>query len=416
MVTNPVPNLNWPFRRLGERVSSAGARALRRVAGGSAVTRDLELRRRQMALRRRERERAGLRTAGPVIGYRGYRIWQDAEGWRTSADPESVFESQADAKAFVRSLKNPVRRKDRPTQVFGVELDPETLTPISQKVDLDRPGDYGADPIGGGMFRMVPSGDIVGLEERNRRLKNPTYEVVYQDGRHSMAGSLRKAKEYAEARTERTGEPVVVNLLKDGGRTRLRKFATLGGFPESREYVLEYEKHHGRANPSSELGAHLVEEKQPGWGPTFDISHWTRAARRAAEGIRYAQVYEPSRGKVLVEFPRHIRTAHVLEDLEEVRSREEGNPNPSPSPEHLAAAQVAAQQARTGRWGVEIDHPNRRKRLHVSRSESPADTFLATVQPIRRGMGSRAKWRDKVIQDRNLESEIQHFLATGRLR
>lgn len=274
MVTNPVPNLNWPFRRLGERVSSAGARALRRVAGGSAVTRDLELRRRQMALRRRERERAGTQVAGPGTEYRGYRIWREGESWRTGADPESVFESQADAKAFVKSLKN----------------------------------------------------------------------------------------------------------------------------------------------PHSEFGAHLVEEKQPGWGPTFDISHWTRAARKAAEGVRYAQVYELSRGKVLVEFPKHVRTAHVLEDLEEVRSREEGNPNLSPSPEHLAAAQVAAQQARTGRWGVEIDHPNRRKRLHVSRSESPADTFLATVQPIKRGMGSRAKWRDKVIQDRNLESEIQHFLATGRLR
>lgn len=31
-------------------------------------------------------------------------------------------------------------------------------------------GDYGADPIGDGTFRMVPSGDIVSFEERNRRL------------------------------------------------------------------------------------------------------------------------------------------------------------------------------------------------------------------------------------------------------
>lgn len=30
--------------------------------------------------------------------------------------------------------------------------------------------DHGADPIGDGTFRMVPSGDIVTLEERNRRL------------------------------------------------------------------------------------------------------------------------------------------------------------------------------------------------------------------------------------------------------
>lgn len=31
--------------------------------------------------------------------------------------------------------------------------------------------DYGADPLGDGTFRMVPSGDIVDLDERNRRLK-----------------------------------------------------------------------------------------------------------------------------------------------------------------------------------------------------------------------------------------------------
>lgn len=32
-------------------------------------------------------------------------------------------------------------------------------------------GDYGADPIGDGTFRMVPSGDVVSFEERNNRLK-----------------------------------------------------------------------------------------------------------------------------------------------------------------------------------------------------------------------------------------------------
>ena len=31
-------------------------------------------------------------------------------------------------------------------------------------------GDYGADPIGDGTFRMVPSGDIVDYAERMRRL------------------------------------------------------------------------------------------------------------------------------------------------------------------------------------------------------------------------------------------------------
>jgi hypothetical protein len=34
-------------------------------------------------------------------------------------------------------------------------------------------GDYGADPLDDGTFRMVPSGDIVSLDERNRRLSRP---------------------------------------------------------------------------------------------------------------------------------------------------------------------------------------------------------------------------------------------------
>jgi hypothetical protein len=37
-------------------------------------------------------------------------------------------------------------------------------------IDVTRPGDYGADPVGDGMFRMVPSGDVVDTAERNRRL------------------------------------------------------------------------------------------------------------------------------------------------------------------------------------------------------------------------------------------------------
>lgn len=32
--------------------------------------------------------------------------------------------------------------------------------------------DHGADPLGDGKFRMVPSGDIVDLAERNRRLEH----------------------------------------------------------------------------------------------------------------------------------------------------------------------------------------------------------------------------------------------------
>lgn len=41
---------------------------------------------------------------------------------------------------------------------------------LDQAIDTRTPGDYGADPIGGGMFRMVPSGDVVDFAERCRRL------------------------------------------------------------------------------------------------------------------------------------------------------------------------------------------------------------------------------------------------------
>lgn len=51
----------------------------------------------------------------------------------------------------------------------GYDLDDDGR-PIRQTVDTMRPGDYGADPVGDGTFRMVPSGDIVSAEEKKRRL------------------------------------------------------------------------------------------------------------------------------------------------------------------------------------------------------------------------------------------------------
>lgn len=41
---------------------------------------------------------------------------------------------------------------------------------LHRLIDTRSPGDYGADPIGDGTFRMVPSGDIVDFAERQRRL------------------------------------------------------------------------------------------------------------------------------------------------------------------------------------------------------------------------------------------------------
>lgn len=37
-------------------------------------------------------------------------------------------------------------------------------------IDVTSTGDYGSDPVGNGMFRMVPSGDVVDMDERNKRM------------------------------------------------------------------------------------------------------------------------------------------------------------------------------------------------------------------------------------------------------
>lgn len=42
---------------------------------------------------------------------------------------------------------------------------------VDRSVNINATKDYGCDPIGNGMFKMVPSGDIVDFEERNKRLK-----------------------------------------------------------------------------------------------------------------------------------------------------------------------------------------------------------------------------------------------------
>ena len=67
-------------------------------------------------------------------------------------------------------MTDKLRDMDQPN-VLGYNLDRNTLTPIRQSIDLSSKGDYGADPIGDGTFRMVPSGDIVSIKERDHRLR-----------------------------------------------------------------------------------------------------------------------------------------------------------------------------------------------------------------------------------------------------
>lgn len=48
---------------------------------------------------------------------------------------------------------------------------------IRDKINTKANGDYGADPIENGMFRMVPSGDIVDYNERCQRLRKKYHET-----------------------------------------------------------------------------------------------------------------------------------------------------------------------------------------------------------------------------------------------
>ena len=42
---------------------------------------------------------------------------------------------------------------------------------VSNPINTTSTKDYGCDPMGDGKFKMVPSGDIVDFDERNRRLE-----------------------------------------------------------------------------------------------------------------------------------------------------------------------------------------------------------------------------------------------------
>ncbi len=61
------------------------------------------------------------------------------------------------------------KRTGAPIVPFGHELD-DSGRPIRSIIDVMRDGDYGADPLPDGTFRMMPSGDIVDQAERSRRL------------------------------------------------------------------------------------------------------------------------------------------------------------------------------------------------------------------------------------------------------
>lgn len=59
---------------------------------------------------------------------------------------------------------------ERMTVLGGYDLDERGCIVRQHLAPLVAGKDYGADPIGDGTFKMVPSGDVVDFAERCRRL------------------------------------------------------------------------------------------------------------------------------------------------------------------------------------------------------------------------------------------------------
>lgn len=119
----------------------------------------------------------------------------------------------------------------------GYELDREKLVPVRSTLNL-APGDYGCDPIGpspeGFMFRMVPSGDIVTKEEKERRLKarglrrNSKKTDAEAGARYKVENDRRRERERAEkaiyAEISRFVDESMRKLFADMGANRFQVY------------------------------------------------------------------------------------------------------------------------------------------------------------------------------------------------
>jgi len=115
---------------------------------------------------------------------------------------------------------------------------------VHERIDVSRPGDYGADPIGpdeDGVFRwrMVPSGDIVDKAEHDRRLAR---------GKSTHASKKKTAKQLqheideALRATDRADHGYDTDRLSDREYEQAARFdAKKHGL--TREEALRYVKH-----------------------------------------------------------------------------------------------------------------------------------------------------------------------------
>lgn len=78
---------------------------------------------------------------------------------------------------------------------YVIDAGPDGTTIQRKLVDVSASGDYGADPLGDGTYRMVPSEDVVDEAERNRRLRKDNPNRI-------LASNIDKAED-ATTKTSR---------------------------------------------------------------------------------------------------------------------------------------------------------------------------------------------------------------------
>lgn len=60
---------------------------------------------------------------------------------------------------------------DGQKRLMAISIGMDSEVYIPKRIITTNGKDHGADPIGDGMFKMIPSGEIVDFNERNKRLK-----------------------------------------------------------------------------------------------------------------------------------------------------------------------------------------------------------------------------------------------------
>ena len=111
--------------------------------------------------------KTGLPSAGPNAWWaQPYMDFNQLEWNRTGGEVQFFERSEARD-----SAPSGAAASKRELHFAGYTFDADNKgTTVRREYVVRKAGDYGADPIGDGTFRMVPSGDIVSWEERNRRL------------------------------------------------------------------------------------------------------------------------------------------------------------------------------------------------------------------------------------------------------